>query len=130
FSNHRTDDYVGSLQNRMRIVLRVIDAVRAEVGTDFAGGMNLHVQDFSPGTLQVSDAQQIAVACTPAGKVDYICVKAATYNEAHQNVPDMQHPKRIWEDLAAAGKSVVDVRVIAVGRITEPLDAAEILSLG
>jgi 2,4-dienoyl-CoA reductase-like NADH-dependent reductase (Old Yellow Enzyme family) len=130
FSNHRTDEYGGSIENRMRIVSRVIDAVRHEVGPDFLVGMNLQGHDFSPGGLQVSDAQQIAQALTASGKIDYLCVKAATYNEAHQNVPDMQHPKRLWEDLAAAVKSVVDVPVIAVGRINEPLDAAEVLALG
>ena len=130
FSNHRTDEYGGSLQNRMRIVMRVIDAVRAEVGPDFVVGMNLQGHDFSPGGLEVADAQQIAQAIAATGKIDYICVKAATYNEAHQNVPDMQHPKRIWEDLAAAVKSVVDVPVIAVGRINDPVDAADILNLG
>jgi 2,4-dienoyl-CoA reductase-like NADH-dependent reductase (Old Yellow Enzyme family) len=130
FSNHRIDEYGGSLQNRMRVVLRVIEAVRDEVGPDFLVGMNLQGHDFSPGGLEVSDAQQIAQACAATGKVDYLCVKAATYHEAHQNVPDMQHPKRIWESLAAAVKSVVDIPVIAVGRINEPLDAAEILTLG
>jgi 2,4-dienoyl-CoA reductase-like NADH-dependent reductase (Old Yellow Enzyme family) len=130
FSNHRTDEYGGSLENRMRIVMRVIDAVRQEVGQDFLVGMNLQGHDFSPGGLEVTDAQQIAQAVTATGKIDYICVKAATYHEAHQNVPDMQHPKRIWEGLAAAVKSVVDVPVIAVGRINEALDAAEILTLG
>lgn len=130
FSNHRTDEYGGSLQNRMRIVMRVIDAVRDEVGPDFLVGMNLQGHDFSPGGLEVTDAQQIAQAIAATGKVDYICVKAATYNEAHQNVPDMQHPKRIWESLAAAVKSVVDIPVIAVGRINDPFDAADILNLG
>ncbi|MCW2513818.1 MAG: hypothetical protein JWR11_2860 [Mycobacterium sp.] len=130
FSNHRTDDYGGSLENRIRIVLRVIDAVRAEVGPDFLVGMNLQGHDFSPGGLQVTDAQQIAQVIAGTGKVDYFCVKAATYNEAHQNVPDMQHPKRIWEDLAAAVKSVVNIPVIAVGRINDPFDAADILTLG
>jgi 2,4-dienoyl-CoA reductase-like NADH-dependent reductase (Old Yellow Enzyme family) len=130
FSNHRTDEYGGSLENRMRIVLRVIDAVRAEVGPDFLVGMNLQGHDFSPAGLEVGDAQQIAQACVATGKVDYLCVKAATYHQAHQNVPDMQHPKRIWESLAAAVKSVVDVPVIAVGRINEPLDAADVLRLG
>lgn len=130
FSNHRTDEYGGSLENRTRIVLRVIDAVRREVGPDFLVGMNLQGHDFSPGGLEVTDAQQIARAVTATGQIDYICVKAATYNEAHQNVPDMQHPKRIWEGLAAAVRSVVDVPVIAVGRINEPFDAAEILALG
>jgi 2,4-dienoyl-CoA reductase-like NADH-dependent reductase (Old Yellow Enzyme family) len=130
FSNHRTDEYGGSLENRMRIVLRVIDAVREETGPDFLIGMNLQGHDFSPRGLEIPDAQQIARECAATGKIDYICVKAATYNEAHQNVPDMQHPKRIWEGLAAAVKSVVDVPVIAVGRVNEPLDAADILRLG
>lgn len=130
FSNHRTDSYGGSLANRMRIVLQVIDAVREEVGPDFLVGMNLQGHDFSPRGLELADAQQIARACVATGKIDYLCVKAATYNEAHQNVPDMQHPKRIWEDLAAGIKAVVDVPVIAVGRINEPLDAADVLRLG
>jgi 2,4-dienoyl-CoA reductase-like NADH-dependent reductase (Old Yellow Enzyme family) len=130
FSNHRADEYGGSLANRMRIVLRVVDAVRAEVGPQFLVGMNLQGHDFSPGGLEIGDAQQIAQACVATGKVDYLCVKAATYHQAHQNVPDMQHRKRIWESLAAAVKEVVDVPVIAVGRINEPLDAADVLRLG
>ncbi|MDV3129917.1 FAD-dependent oxidoreductase [Mycobacterium sp. 21AC1] len=130
FSNHRGDEYGGSLENRMRIVMRVIDAVRAEVGPDFLVGINLQGHDFSPGGLQTGDAQQIAQAIAATGKIDYICVKAATYLAAHQNVPDMQHPKRIWEGLAAAVKSVVDIPVIAVGRINDPMDAADILHLG
>ena len=130
FSNHRTDEYGGSLENRMRIVLHVIDAIRDEVGPDYLVGMNLQGHDFSPGGLDVSDAQQIAQVLAATGKIDYLCVKAATYNEAHQNVPDMQHPKRIWESLAAAVKSVVDIPVIAVGRINDPYDAADILQLG
>ena len=130
FSNHRSDSYGGTLENRMRIVTRVVDAVRDEVGPDFLVGMNLQGHDFSPGGLEVTDAQLIAQAVTASGKIDYLCVKAATYNEAHQNVPDMQHPKRIWEGLAAAVKSVVDVPVIAVGRINDPYDAADVLHLG
>ena len=130
FSNHRSDSYGGTLENRMRIVTRVVDAVRDEVGPDFLVGMNLQGHDFSPGGLEVTDAQLIAQAVTASGKIDYVCVKAATYNEAHQNVPDMQHPKRIWEGLAAAVKSVVDVPVIAVGRINDPYDAADVLHLG
>jgi 2,4-dienoyl-CoA reductase-like NADH-dependent reductase (Old Yellow Enzyme family) len=130
FSNHRTDEYGGSLENRVRIVRRVIAAVREEVGPDYLVGINLQGHDFSPGGLVASDAQHIARALTAGGAIDYICVKAATYNQAHQNVPDMQHPKRIWEDLAAAVKAVVDIPVIAVGRINDPADAADILSLG
>ena len=44
----------------MRIVLRVIDAVRAEVGPEYLVGINLQGHDFSPRGLEPTDAQQIA----------------------------------------------------------------------
>ena len=130
FSNERTDEYGGSLENRTRIVLRVIEAVRAEVGEDYLVGMNLQGHDFSPGGLDSDDARRIAVAIAATGAVDYIVVKAATYYEAHQNVPDMQHGKLLWTPLAAAVREVVDVPVIAVGRINDAHDAERVLADG
>jgi mycofactocin system FadH/OYE family oxidoreductase 2 len=130
FSNFRDDEYGGSLENRVRIVLRVIEAVRDEVGPDYLLGINLQGHDFSPHGLETQDAQQIAKTIEGTGGVDYICVKAATYFEANQNVPDMQHPKLIWASLAAAVKQAVSIPVIAVGRINEPADAVSVLVNG
>jgi mycofactocin system FadH/OYE family oxidoreductase 2 len=130
FSNFRDDEYGGPLENRIRIVERVIRAVRDEVGRDYLVGINLQGHDFSPGGLEPPDAQAIARAIEATGGVDYICVKAATYFEANQNVPDMQHPKLIWASLAAAVKQAVSIPVIAVGRINEPADAVDVLVRG
>ncbi len=130
FSNFRDDEYGGSLENRMRIVLRVVEAVRAEVGPDYLVGINLQGHDYSPHGLEPADAQAIARAIEATGGVDYICVKAATYFEANQNVPDMQHPKLIWASLAQAVKEAVEIPVIAVGRINEPGEAVSVLDKG
>ena len=130
FSNFREDEYGGSLENRVRIVLRVIEAVRDEVGPDYLLGINLQGHDFSPHGLEAQDAQQIAKTVERTGAVDYICVKAATYFEANQNVPDMQHPKLISASLAEAVKQAVSIPVIAVGRINEPADAVSVLVNG
>ncbi len=130
FSNEREDEYGGTLENRMRIVQRTIRAVRREVGDDCIVGINLQGHDYSPGGLEPADAQKIASALTADGELDYIVVKAATYYEAHLNVPDMQHPTAIWTSLAAAVKQVVDIPVIAVGRINQPGMAADVLRRG
>ena len=130
FSNFREDEYGGSLENRVRIVLRVIEAVRDEVGPGYLLGINLQGHDFSPHGLEAQDAQQIAKTVERTGAVDYICVKAATYFEANQNVPDMQHPKLISASLAEAVKQAVSIPVIAVGRINEPADAVSVLVNG
>jgi 2,4-dienoyl-CoA reductase-like NADH-dependent reductase (Old Yellow Enzyme family)/thioredoxin reductase len=130
FSNRRDDEYGGALENRLRILMRVIDAVRAEVGEDYLIGLNLQGHDFSPHGLEVSDAQAIARAIEAHGGIDYIYVKGATYFEANQNVPDMQHPRLIWSSLAAAIKSVVSIPIIAVGRIPAGAEAATLLTEG
>jgi 2,4-dienoyl-CoA reductase-like NADH-dependent reductase (Old Yellow Enzyme family) len=130
FSNERDDEYGGSLENRMRIVLRTVAAVRAEVGDDCLVGINLQGHDYSPDGLEPADARRIAVALTRTGALDYIVVKAATYYEAHLNVPDMQHGTALWAPLAAAVRAVVDIPVIAVGRINDPNEAAEVLRRG
>jgi 2,4-dienoyl-CoA reductase-like NADH-dependent reductase (Old Yellow Enzyme family) len=130
FSNFREDEYGGSLENRVRIVLETIAAVRAEVGPDYLVGINLQGHDFSPRGIEPKDAQAIAREIEAFGGVDYICVKAATYVEANQNVPDMQHEKMLWIPLAAAVKEAVSIPVIAVGRILDPAAAAAVVAEG
>ena len=49
--NHRTDQYGGSLENRMRIVMRIIDAAREEVGPDAIVGLRLNSDDGMQGGL-------------------------------------------------------------------------------
>ncbi|MBS1861550.1 MAG: FAD-dependent oxidoreductase [Actinobacteria bacterium] len=130
FSNFREDEYGGSVANRVRFARRALEAVRDAVGRDYLVGMNMQGHDFSPGGLEVSDAKEIAALLTGTGLLDYVVVKGATYYSASQNVPDMQHPKGVWLDLAASLREVVDVPVIAVGRVTDPYAAAQVLRDG
>jgi 2,4-dienoyl-CoA reductase-like NADH-dependent reductase (Old Yellow Enzyme family) len=130
YSNHRTDEYGGSTENRARIILRALHAVRDEVGPDYLVGMNIQGDDFSPGGLRVQECQRIAQLIAATGEIDYFVVKGSTYYSASQNVPDMQHPKMVWVPLASAIKKVVDVPVIAVGRVIEAEDAERVLAAG
>ena len=71
-TNTRTDEYGGSLDNRMRFSWRVVDAVRAAVGPDFIVGVRMVAdEDFEKG-LSKQDGVEIARRFAASGKVDFL----------------------------------------------------------
>jgi 2,4-dienoyl-CoA reductase-like NADH-dependent reductase (Old Yellow Enzyme family) len=131
YSNKRTDEYGGSLENRMRITYEVIDSVRKNVGDDFIVGIALNGDDFTPGSLTFDDWLQVARLISDTGKIDYMVVKAGTYWTPNMVVPDMQHPLGLWVPHASGIKEVVtDTFVFAVGRINDPVYAEKVLADG
>ena len=131
YSNKRTDEYGGSLENRMRIIYEVIDSVRANVGDDFIVGIAVNGDDFTPGSLDFEDWRQVTSLLSETGKLDYMVVKAGTYWTPNMVVPDMQHPLGLWVPHASGIKEVVkDTFVFTVGRINDPVFAEKVLADG
>lgn len=129
-SNKREDEYGGSLENRLRFPLEVIDAVRREVGSDFTIGFRLNGDDFIPGSVGLEDAQEIAKRVESTGLIDYLSVTAGTYNSIPTWVSDMVVPLGPLVHLASEIKKCVSLPVLAVNRINDPLQAEQILSEG
>ena len=123
-SNQRDDAYGGSLENRARLLLEVIAAIRAEVGRDFPVWCKLDSGEFGQREgITLEDAKATAVLAQQAG-MDAITVSA--YHDAscgalhsESNIPHV--PERMVAN-ASAIKQVLSVPVIASGRI-EPLAA-------
>ncbi len=65
--NRRTDEYGGSIENRARMHLEVLGAVRKAVGDDFPILAKLNCGDFVEGGLNTADALQVAGLLTDAG---------------------------------------------------------------
>jgi len=131
YSNKRTDEYGGSLENRMRFVYEVIDEVRRSVGDDYVVGIQVNGDDFTPGGLDFEEWREVARLVAATGQIDYITVKAGTYWVPNTIVPDMQHPLGLFVPLASGVKEVVgDVNVFTVGRINDPVFAEKVLADG
>jgi 2,4-dienoyl-CoA reductase-like NADH-dependent reductase (Old Yellow Enzyme family) len=129
--NRRTDGYGGSLDGRVRIVLDVVHAVRDAVGPDFTVGLQLSGADYAPGGLAADDYVEIARRLDATRRLDWLTVKAGSFGSRHLEVPDMQHPPATWLHLAAGIKAATrKVKVVAVGRITDPDQAEAILQRG
>ncbi|MFQ5875184.1 MAG: FAD-dependent oxidoreductase [Dehalococcoidia bacterium] len=133
FSNKRTDEYGGSLENRMRFVFELIDCVRNMVGDDFVVGIRVSGDEKLEGGLDQHAQMEIIKRLAATGKVDYLSVLAATTENLMSQteaVPSMWYPTGLWVNYAAAVKREVNLPVIAVGRITDPLQAEWVLAEG
>ena len=72
-SNHRTDQYGGSLENRMRFPLNTIRAVRAVWPADKPMGIRISATDWAEGGWDIDEAVRFVAAAKAEG-VDYCCV--------------------------------------------------------
>ena len=78
-TNHRTDKWGGSLENRMRFPLLVVDKVRAAVGRQFPIEIRISGTEYAEGGYDLSEGVQIAKMLD--GKVDLIHVSAGTQQD-------------------------------------------------
>ncbi len=76
-TNHRTDDYGGTLRNRMRLPLRVLDAVRKAVGDDFPVLGKIGLTDGIKDGLHIEEAIEVA-AMLDAGGIDALICSGGT----------------------------------------------------
>ena len=80
-ANVRTDEWGGSIENRMRFVLEIVRAMRAEVGKAFPIGIKINSADFQRGGFDEQDAITVVKALEAEG-VDLIEISGGTYESA------------------------------------------------
>ncbi len=124
--NSRTDEYGGSLENRCRFGVRVIEAIRERCGADFPIEWRISASDLVEGGLEIEDA--IKYALIMQGKVDLLQVSAGTIGVPHTypyTHPSTYLPHGENLERAAEIKNAVGgVPVGVVGAIMD-LDEAE-----
>ena len=130
WSNERTDEYGGSLENRLRFPLEIIDAVRQAVGSDFVVGIRVSGDEFVSGGLTLDDMKGIAPKLEATGKLNYISVSIGNYSSHYLMIADMAVPLGAAVYLAAGIKEVVQLPVFTVLRIKDPVQAEKILADG
>jgi thioredoxin reductase len=129
-SNHRQDEYGGSLENRMRFPMQVLDRVRTGVGRDFTVGIRLCVDEKFWGGITPEESTQVAQSVERTGHCDFISASVGTYYNLHLVLASMHTPHGFTIDLAEKLKKAVAIPVIASHQIAFPQMAEDILSKG
>jgi 2,4-dienoyl-CoA reductase-like NADH-dependent reductase (Old Yellow Enzyme family) len=124
-SNHRDDDYGGSLENRMRFPLEVFDAVRAAFPADRPVTMRVSGTDWVEGGWDIGQTVIFARALEARG-----CAAIHVSSGGLHPAQDIPVGPGYQVPLASAVKQAVKIPVVAVGLITEFAQAEAILAAG
>lgn len=124
--NKRQDEYGGTVRNRARLLVQIIQAIKKRAGSDFPIWVRIDGREFRiENGITLEESRQFALLAREAG-ADAIHVVAGDYRPAHamhwrvdgQVLPPSAHPAGFLLPLAAEIKKAVDIPVIGVGRIT------------
>ncbi len=129
-TNLRADDYGGSLENRMRFPLEVIEAVRTTVGPDYTLGIRLCADEMVQGGLTLEDTREMARRFEAAKNIDFIDLSLATFYNLYLVGATMHTPLGYTIPLSAGIKEVVDLPIFCTGRINDPVMAERVLADG
>jgi 2,4-dienoyl-CoA reductase-like NADH-dependent reductase (Old Yellow Enzyme family)/pyruvate/2-oxoglutarate dehydrogenase complex dihydrolipoamide dehydrogenase (E3) component len=128
-SNIREDEYGGDTVGRSRFAIEIVEALRRRLGRDFPLSFKISAQEFVPGGLTVKESIEILKYLVTAG-IDVVQVSAGNDITPEWICQPMFMPKACLADSADQVKKALDIPVMAVGRINDPLVANEIISNG
>jgi mycofactocin system FadH/OYE family oxidoreductase 2 len=130
-TNHRQDDYGGSLPNRARLLLRIVAAVREAIGPGLALGVRLCGDELIDGGTTIDDAVEIARMVEEQGRSDYINTSIGVATATLFMIEaSMQVPPGYALFIPSAIRKAVDLPVVGVGRFKDPLQAERALEEG
>jgi len=126
-SNSRDDEYGGSFENRIRLTLEVLQAIKNAVPADYPVGVRISATDWMDGkdSWDIESSVGLSKALQQLGAV-YIHVSSGGLHAQQQ----IEIGANYQVPFAHAIKQAVNIPVIAVGLITEATQAEHILQTG
>ena len=113
--NHRTDEYGGVFENRIRIALEIAQAVRDVLPAHMAVGVRLS-PDSQDGGLTPEDISALVGILTERGLVDYLNLTLGTDYDMHKIIGGMHEPTGYELEANGSIKQHVQVPVLVTGR--------------
>tara|TARA_Y100000310_G_scaffold288498_1_gene314147 strand:- start:1079 stop:3127 length:2049 start_codon:yes stop_codon:yes gene_type:complete len=131
--NRRTDRYGGSLDNRLRFGLEVLEAIRDAIGDSVVLGIRLSGDERLQGGLSRKECTDIARRMATTGLLDFVNVVSgnmATEPGLAEVIPPMGTPIGAQLPVAVAIKEAVDLPVFHAGRIPDLATARHAIEQG
>ncbi len=127
--NKRTDEYGGSLENRMRFSVECVKAIREAVGPDFPILFKFTPDHGVPDGREIEEGIEMAKILEKSG-VDALHVDVGCYEAWYKAINTVYQPPKVQLPVAAEIKKHVNVPVMSQGKMNDPADVEEALKNG
>ncbi|GAA3742300.1 FAD-dependent oxidoreductase [Spinactinospora alkalitolerans] len=129
-TNHRADEYGGSLGNRARFALEVLEAVRGEIGAGMTLGVRFTMREEAPGGYDAADGVVIARYLESTGLIDFLhLVIGSSWGDPSYIQPQFYEPAQ-WSDMAAEVRRALTLPIVYTGRVNSVQVAEDVLAAG
>ncbi len=131
--NRRSDQYGGSLDNRMRFSLDTLAEIRKQVGDDFIVGIRMSGDESVPGGLTRAECAEIARRLVATGMLDFVNIvkgSVATDEALSHVIPNMGTPSAPHLPLVAAIREEIDLPLFHAARIADAATARHAIASG
>ncbi len=141
--NQRTDEYGGSLENRLRFATEIVQAIKARCGKDYPVSLRYSIKsfikDWLKGGLPGEEFREMgrdlpegveAAKILEAAGYDAFNGDVGSYDSWYWSHPPMYQAKGLYLPFNAILKNAVEVPVITAGRMDDPDRAAEAIRSG
>ena len=129
--NHRTDEYGGSLEGRMRFLIEIYQGMRETLGRDFPIAVKLNSSDGDSGGMSQEDSLRVAARLSELG-VDVLEVSGGTYRKPVFEETDSSAEDRrrgvYFADYARRLKELVSMPLALTGGFRSAADMEEAVS--
>jgi 2,4-dienoyl-CoA reductase-like NADH-dependent reductase (Old Yellow Enzyme family) len=120
FFNRRSDRYGGSFENRMRLSVEVLVAIKEQAGDTFPVGVRICLSEFTAFGYDLDYGLRVAKTLETSGLVDYFNADAGSFSSYWIEIPPAAVAPAEFRKLNAELKRATQLPVIAFGRITPP----------
>jgi len=133
YFNHRTDEYGGSLENRMRLLVEVLETVRAAAGAEMAVGGRFNCDELIEGGYETAEAYEVVRSICEQDLVDFVDLDVGMEPmQLKYGMPTVFTDEGFYKPYVEKVRTAArDVPVLSVlGRVTRMADAEAAIGSG
>ena len=131
WSNRRTDQWGGSLENRLRFGAEIMGRIRARVGDEFVIGLAVSIDPTSEVAMTIDDLFEVVAWYDERQLMDYVTCGTGSYFDYDKIIPTFQHADKLGVEYAERLKGAVrHAKVQAESQVRTPENADYVIASG